>query len=632
MKMRIMQIEYSNIRKISSLSLPLSNAKNTFIMMGNGTGKTTTMELIKGLLDGEAAKWSSEKVKQFQLSTGTATSGEFRMKVQFDESQYIYKLQLNYLEGTARIKTTSVSNRGEEEGLNLPESLRGIFTSEFVRRFVFDGEQAIKSLDSSSNEAEETIRYLYRLDELDEIIAVNEKILSDIQTAEGGAKGTDTSLSNIRTRQKQVKESIIILLKRKLELETKKKELELELESQEKAREEYDAKNKALFEEKSEIEKKIEINLGKIETKVKEIMSEIRSPYRISELLCKRMKELGMNMTKLKLPKASSKDFFVELANTSECICGRHIGDVEKTMILKNAERFLGSDQQAVLNEIKAALNACEYDSTVERLFSSLDELLTEQNRLNARASTNREKLMKAGGEKAREIADCIESLRERIGAIRKELSIIDSKDDEDSTLTEKNNLPKAQAADKEYDRKIASATRTNQAWQRKEVVASLINKIKERATKDLKTAIIQKTNERLREVIDDDHIEVEDIDKYIKLKGRGGASEGQTLSIAYCFLGALFEDSELDFPFVIDSPAGKMDFKKRKAVADIIPHIFNQLIAFVTSAEVNQFADRFYSNPDTYYVTVVAEGNNVLVHEGKEYFDSYQREHKEEE
>lgn len=41
-------------------------------------------------------------------------------------------------------------------------------------------------------------------------------------------------------------------------------------------------------------------------------------------------------------------------------------------------------------------------------------------------------------------------------------------------------------------------------------------------------------------------------IDRYIKLKGRDGASEGQTLRIAYCFLGTLFEDSELEFPFII--------------------------------------------------------------------------------
>ena len=102
-------------------------------------------------------------------------------------------------------------------------------------------------------------------------------------------------------------------------------------------------------------------------------------------------------------------------------------------------------------------------------------------------------------------------------------------------------------------------------------------------------------------------------------------------MSIGYCFLGTLFEDSELEFPFVIDSPTGKMDFDKRQAVADIIPLVFNQMIAFVQSAEVERFADRFYGNADSQYLTIVAskETGEVIVHEGIEYFDSYQHEHK---
>lgn len=183
----------------------------------------------------------------------------------------------------------------------------------------------------------------------------------------------------------------------------------------------------------------------------------------------------------------------------------------------------------------------------------------------------------------------------------------------------------------KYYEQEIAKATRTNTALRKKEVVDSLVNEIKLQATTALKQEIVRKTNEKLRRVIVDDYVEIESIDRYIKLKGRDGASEGQTLSIAYCFLGTLFEDSELEFPFIIDSPTGKMDFEKRQAVADIIPLVFNQMIAFVQSAEVERFADRFYANPDSQYLTVVASPQDqaVVVYEGIDFFDSYQREHK---
>ena len=189
-------------------------------------------------------------------------------------------------------------------------------------------------------------------------------------------------------------------------------------------------------------------------------------------------------------------------------------------------------------------------------------------------------------------------------------------------TLTKKDN---------EYEMKIASTTKTNAALRKKNTVQGLIEEIRVQATKALKKEIIKKTNEKVRRVITDDYIEIENIDGYIKLKNRDGASEGQTLSIGYCFLGTLFEDSELEFPFIIDSPTGKMDFDKRQAVADIIPLVFNQMIAFVQSAEVERFADRFYGNADSQYLTIVAskETGEVTVHEGIEYFDSYQHEHK---
>lgn len=243
----------------------------------------------------------------------------------------------------------------------------------------------------------------------------------------------------------------------------------------------------------------------------------------------------------------------------------------------------------------------------------------------------NEEKLIKAGGEKARELQERIEELIRLISIARDELERIESKDENDDSLTEENNLHKADQKFKYYEQEIAKATRTNTALRKKEMVDSLVNEIKLQATTALKQEIVRNTNEKLRRVIVDDYVEIESIDRYIKLKGRDGASEGQTLSIAYCFLGTLFEDTELEFPFIIDSPTGKMDFEKRQAVADIIPLVFNQMIAFVQSAEVERFADRFYANPDSQYLTVVASPQDqaVVVYEGIDFFDSYQREHK---
>ena len=95
MKMTILEFEYKHIRKISSLKMSFIDTEgkiiqNNFVMMANGTGKTTTMALIKGLLDGSAAKWSEEMVRSFAPTTSQSNIGEFSMTVKFDEKQYKY--------------------------------------------------------------------------------------------------------------------------------------------------------------------------------------------------------------------------------------------------------------------------------------------------------------------------------------------------------------------------------------------------------------------------------------------------------------------------------------------------------------------------------------------------------------
>ena len=635
MKMSILGIEYKNIRKISELKLSFVDVdgnpiKNNFVMMANGTGKTTTMELIKGLMDGTAADWSSEKIKTFSPTTSKSDIGEFNVDIKFDDRQYKYFLYMNYRTGTANIKTTNIKLGGMEDGRHLPDSLKDIFTPEFVRRFIFDGEQAEKTMDSSSNEAEETIRYLYRLDKLDEIIAANQRILSEIQDAEG-SKGSKTSLSNLRTRQDGVKTTISKLEDRATHLRKNIKAFEDERKEKIAQRDALDKNYESLNQEKQEIINQQQHNKASIDAQISEIIKLSKSPYLINHEFCDRMYGLGSSMTKLKLPKTISKDFFVELAHAKDCICGRCIGESEKKTILENAEKYLGSDQQSVLNAIKSSLMACSYDPSLSDAFIELSKLREEANRLQTRFNTNAEKLLKAGGEEAAKLKSRIDELEEPIAVSKYQLDIIESKDENNEELTSDNNLYKAQLLYKDYEQKIAAATRTNTALYRKEVVENLVLSIKEQTTAELKKEIIRKANEKVQKVITDDFIEIENIDRYIKLKERSGASQGQTLGIAYCFLGTLFEDSELEFPFIIDSPTGSMDFDKRQAVADIIPKVFNQMIAFVQSAEIERFADRFYDKPDTQYLTIIASPytNKVEVNEGIEFFDSYQHKHK---
>lgn len=637
MKMVVTEMEFKNIRKLSSLKITFANSnnnvfKNSFIMMGNGTGKTTALTLIRGLFDGTAETWNSDRIRSYKPLGCEVDKGEFSIVTKFDERIYKYFLKLDYLNGTGKISCTTAAQGGHETSRRFPDSVKDLFTKEFVRRFVFDGEQAPKSLDNESNEAEEAIKYLYRLDAIDEIEQMNERILRQIQDSEDGAAGTDQSVSNLRSRKSKI-DNNIIRLKAKLQDINSLIESEItEMGRKEAQVKEIDLKFEELNNQKTLATTNIATIRGEMNECISKIISNIKSPYLVNDILCKRMKTLGENMSRLKLPKTISKDFFNELAEEITCICGRDIGVKERASILENAEKYLAGDQQAVLNNIKSNLIGCEHNNTLTTLFENLNNLDIKAKKAEDNYADIETKLTKAGGEEAERLRNSLKIINEHIGELKGVKKSIESKDEMDPNLNEDNNLYHANKESIRLENDIAKATRTNEALKKKKIVESLLEKIRTNSTAQLKKDIIAKTNEKLRTVIKDDVIEIETIDRFIHLKGKTGASEGQTLSIAYCFLGTMFEDAELEFPFIIDSPCGKMDFNKRRAVAEILPKMFNQMISFVMSAEVEQFADQFYALDSTQFITVIAEAGQeeVEVHMGIDYFDTYQRTHKE--
>ncbi len=637
MKMTVTSIELKDIRRFpDSVRIDFVDEsgkpiKQSFIMMENGTGKTTTITLIKGLLDGSADNWDSEKVRSFKPTQWDANEGSLRLAVKFDDKVYIYVLKLDYNNGRASTYCTTAAHGGLGPR-QFPLALNGLFTPDFVHRFVFDGEQAEKTMDNQSNEAEEAIKYLYRLDVFDEIIRNNRALLAAKQAK--GSPGTKQSVKNLETRMARVSSTIERLENRAKEIHgiiAEKKGIQDDIEARIRK---IDEKYKNLNEAKKKAESEVETAKNAIDLSVATILSKIKSPYLISPAICNRMFEFGDSMTKLKLPKTISKDFFIELSKQPTCICGRSIGIKESETIRVNADRYLGSDQQSVLNNIKSNLMNSRYDGSLDDGFEDLADQSVALKLAKDHLMDADDKLAAQGGSEAEKLRSDRDELRDEIAHLDAELQTIESKDESNPSLTEDNNIPKAKAAYDDLEVKIADATETNDALYRKEIVETLIERICERATETLKEEIIRKTNEKIKTVITDDTVEIESIDKYIQLKGKTGASAGQTLGIAYCFLGTLFEDAELLFPFIIDSPCGSMDFNKRYAVASILPKLFNQMIAFVMSAEVERFADQFYDQESSQFITIVANAQDgtVTIEKGKDFFDNYQREHRMEE
>ena len=638
MEIKVPGWSYHNIRRFDNLEVDLRQGGNklphvALIMMRNGTGKTTTISLIRAILSGAALRWTPEQVREYQPKNSTVESGVFQLSIRFDSDPYIYFLMLDYENGRASYQTSRVNNAsgGLEDGRNLPTSLQGIFdVEEFVNRFVFDGEQAKKTLNSTSTEAENAIKYLYRVDRIDSLIAKVRALIARKQEASRGA--SQQSVRNNKTRMDN-KEHKLLELKR--ELSTTENRL----------RESYDRKE-ALDNRKMEIlasNKSVRNQAEELRTKKAErrsalvgcfatIKARMREPFRVHSVFDEMLSTLANNMQTLKLPKTTAREFFKELSEKEFCICGRPIGPDEKQNILDNAEGYLGEDDLVAINAIKDRIRNRQSDDELNMAVSNMNSAKADLEVIESTLERLVLQLDDVASQEVEAIEAELKSLAIEISSLERTKELLSAPAGAVGA-NDQNNIYLANKAHEEAKANYNIALGTFEYTTKADKLISYLKSIRNATLGKLKKTVIQKTNEKVESIVTDERLIVERIDGNLVLQGRSGASEGQTLAIAYAYICSLFEHSTYEFPFIIDSPAASMDLDVRREVASVIPTLFKQLVIFVTSGEVAGFAEKMYPLNDVLYLTVEGDhdGDGAKCTTGKDYFATYQCEEEEE-
>ena len=633
MEIRITGWGYENIRRLNTLDIDLLSGTSelphtTLVMMKNGTGKTTTLHLMRATLSGTAIKWSASQVKEFKPVNATNPIGKFYVKVIFGSEKYRYTLILDYDRGSVRYETSNVGlSGGLEDGHRLPLRMRQVLNNEgFVERFVFDGEQAKKTLNAGNREAELAVWYLYQIDKLE---GLKEKIKNLVQKkqSESDSKGaTSVSLSNNRTRRDRKKKNYENLETTYKILQNESINIQKDLENLEKQKQDIVDADTTLKDRKEKFMQALAIEKEKLLNTLQLVNRYTRLPYNVSDEFNQRLTSLMKNMQTLKLPKTTAREFFKELSESTECVCGREIGPNEKKAILQRAELYLGAEDLNAINAIKDKLKNYVPDAGLTEALKSMTDAKEEIQNIQSQLNRLLLELDPNAQRKAEEIQQNFNELLKKAREIDQQIKELEAPSSE-ARATEQNNLTLARKGYEEAEEIFLRAQGTYKYTKQAEILLHYIRKTETSALEKLKADIIKKTNEKIAEMIPDEQIVVDKIEGSLVLHDRSAVSEGQTLAIAYSYIGSLFEHSSYEFPFVIDSPAASMDLDVRREVASIIPKLFKQLIIFVTSGEVAGFAEKFYSTQDTKYLTIEGQGlgENAICTEGQTYFSAYQ-------
>lgn len=575
---------------ISLLNKADEPAKVALIQMPNGTGKTTTLELIRAALTGEATKWSPDRVREFRRPVSEVESGRFLITLRMNDRPLTLEMRLDFDAGSVSYRTSTPGSGGLKDRYDPPPQILKFLTPAFLNLFIFDGEFADELLASKAGRADEAIDALCRLDLLAQV-----KEIADDQWRKAVSKGGPKSAESLNR------------------LRNAETELIAERDRRQKAR----AAARDIIADHAkraeELERRINERLSSVQTtRVRHgeatlalqaassavtlasatVMGHLRNPLALHPRFAGDLVALKENLDHLKLPETSSAQFFNDLIKEPECICGREMNAAARAEIQNRARSFLDTDESGAINLLKSQIelfvDSPDGRSSHDRLTDALGELgkamrakLEAQQTLSALAK----RLADAGDDELREWQLAIAELQRKTAECTGLLAIIEAVDEDPATDKPKS-LKVLEARIKETGRKIAELSQTVDLKQKTELLGQILDKTATLARDRIRGELVAASNERLEMVLANDPLRIDRIDSSLHLANQTGASVGQKLSVGYTFLMSALSRGDNDFPLVVDSPANPIDEGVRRSIGKLIPELCTQFVGFTINTE----------------------------------------------
>lgn len=598
----------------------------SLIQMPNGTGKTTALTLLRAALSGGAAKgaWDRTRVKELRKKGGDQSEGIFELRLALNDKRITIIMEFDFESGRVEYKTTWGS--GQEDGFNPPFELRRFMNEDFVNFYVFDGELAENLLSKTHTDAEQAVESLFQVHLLSRMSGKvsaywDEQTRSVTAKDEKGYTQRKNRLERWRKRHEELTAQKDELVKRLLET---KGQL---------SRQEERYKREITKEE--DRAKKIntaESVVSGLQRQVREgaqaLLDGMRDPHALSPAFGTAMFDLKSGLDRVKLPESAAREFFEELADEDECVCGRPIDEEIRTVIKDRAQQYLGSDDVTLLNAMKSAISdavgqsrrepADELSVKIDGLSGVVTKLQSAQNELDElkfAAEQSDPDVMKAKEE--------IDRLKSNRDDTEKELQRFEGKDD-------KVRLDRINTADPErifsiqtiedgiqvLEDQVEEVTNTRTLRQKRDILTGIIKDAHAKAKQAITAEIRDEANDRIEKLMPHNDIRIDEINRCLVLRGQSGGSVGETLSVGYAFLSTLFDRADQHhLPFVVDSPANPIDFDIRPNIGGLVPKLTGQFIAFMISSEREKFLPSLKeaSNGNIQYITLFRKGASHL-------------------
>jgi DNA sulfur modification protein DndD len=568
----------------------------SLIQMPNGTGKTTTLMLLRAALAGTPmeGRWDENKVRSLRKRGADSDVGSFELRLLLNGRRVTVVMTFDFEASAVTYKTTR-SPAGQAPGFDPPAQFRRFMNQNFVPFFVFDGELAQHLLDHDQVEAETVVETLFQINALQ---TLGRRVMDHWTHATRNASATEErGLARRENRVEKLRERLQLLKAERRKFLESSARLRKQLEQYHETYAQEIGKERDRAEQITNAGGTVDDLKARVREQSLSVLDQMRDPHALSSIFAQTMYELKLGLDRVKLPESAAREFFEELATEDNCVCGRPIDEEVSAVIRQRATTYLSTDDVSLLNSMKTAIqdvvgqSRAQTESDLEIEMGDLEALVAQR-----RDSLNDLEELRLAAEQAdpavKRASEKIRDLELEMAGIDGELEKFASRDTE---LGDERTFGIDVIADRldDAEQRLAEIMGTITLRQKRDVLVRVIESARERAQALISADICAEANTRIRELMPDNRIDIDHIDRCLILRGQEGGSAGETLAIAYAFLATLFNRSEHQLPFVVDSPAGPIDLAVRPRIGNLIPKLTDQFIAFTISSEREGFVQR---------------------------------------
>ena len=568
----------------------------TFLQMPNGTGKTTTLRLLKRSLYKHDFK--STEIEEYKAKNSEyKKEGLFQAKFSVEGKIFYTTIKFDFEKKTYNYLSSLTDEGGQLSDFKLPEEIENIVDKELVDLLFVDLEQDVKPMfRSHQTGAQEAIRKFCKINLL-------KNIINDFEEYKNKKRKENVKSGNIQTEINTEETRINKILNKIIEVEKKVEEYKNYLNETENEYTEGKRRLDEILENDTQHKNKIkeyENRRDNIKSKYDEILiknfESIKTVGTYENTLKIEVIKFVNDLDEMGLPEEEVRIFFDKILKKENCICGELLTAEKIKIIEKEMNSFISIKEAGIITAIKAIVNENinkKEPADLKLNSKKIQEYKQELDALNENIKLIRDRALKDDIDLSKKI----ESLEEN-RAIKREFLDKTINQEWKAKHNEENteSLISLKEQKKIVEKKLAELSGTRDIEEKVLKLTEIIEEAMKAAENQISKEITLECNKKINIMLTKNPIFINSIEKNIVLDGQLEGSTGQEARIGIIFLLTILERSTIQFPLIVDTPVKGMDNAAKRRTAHFISELKSQFLCFVIDSDKPNFTDEFYN------------------------------------